>query len=365
VTKIYLIRHAEAEGNIYRRAHGHYNGLITNRGYIQIAQLRTRFENEQIDCIFSSDVSRTCTTATALSVPHELPINTTDRLREVYMGVWEDKAWGDIEHFDPEMSDYFENDPAKWSVTDSEPYEDIKARMYDFITQAAREHDGKTIACFSHGFAIRALMCMLHGVPSEETKSMKYCDNTAVALLIYENDELRVEYHGDNSHLSEETSTFARQKWWRESGNGKRISENLRYQPLSEVASESLLNIFRAKAGRRAYVDKQFAAYMEDEPIGILGMDTIREKHRDTGWISYIHVVPQHRSKAYGVQLLGVAISTFRALGRSKLRIELPSGSPFVNFFGKYDFETLDATDELCVMEKDIRNNYVPIKSHR
>ena len=35
MTRIYLVRHAEAEGNLYRIAHGHYNGLITARGYKQ------------------------------------------------------------------------------------------------------------------------------------------------------------------------------------------------------------------------------------------------------------------------------------------------------------------------------------------
>ena len=44
MTRLYLIRHAEAEGNIYRIAHGHHNGLITNdRGYRQIDALRERF----------------------------------------------------------------------------------------------------------------------------------------------------------------------------------------------------------------------------------------------------------------------------------------------------------------------------------
>ena len=33
MTTIYLIRHAEAEGNRYRRAHGWYNSTITDRGY--------------------------------------------------------------------------------------------------------------------------------------------------------------------------------------------------------------------------------------------------------------------------------------------------------------------------------------------
>lgn len=32
MTRIYIVRHAEAEGNLYRRAHGWYNSLITQRG---------------------------------------------------------------------------------------------------------------------------------------------------------------------------------------------------------------------------------------------------------------------------------------------------------------------------------------------
>lgn len=47
MTRLYLIRHAEAEGNLYRVAHGHCNGLITNyRGYQQIDALRERFRKE-------------------------------------------------------------------------------------------------------------------------------------------------------------------------------------------------------------------------------------------------------------------------------------------------------------------------------
>ena len=99
MTKIYLIRHAEAEGNIFRRAHGHYNGFVTDRGYVQMERLKERFEEEHIDAIYSSDLSRASTTATALSLPRELPVNETKMLREVGMGEWEDTSWGDIEYF--------------------------------------------------------------------------------------------------------------------------------------------------------------------------------------------------------------------------------------------------------------------------
>ena len=39
MTTIYLIRHAEAEGNLYRRIQGHWNGQITPRGREQIDAL--------------------------------------------------------------------------------------------------------------------------------------------------------------------------------------------------------------------------------------------------------------------------------------------------------------------------------------
>ena len=40
MTTIYLIRHAEAEGNLYRRIHGWYDALITDNGFAQIAAFR-------------------------------------------------------------------------------------------------------------------------------------------------------------------------------------------------------------------------------------------------------------------------------------------------------------------------------------
>ena len=51
-TKIFLIRHAEAEGNLFRVAHGQYDSVITPRGYRQLAYLRRRFQNETIDAVY-------------------------------------------------------------------------------------------------------------------------------------------------------------------------------------------------------------------------------------------------------------------------------------------------------------------------
>jgi len=354
LTKIFLVRHAEAEGNIYRRAHGHYDGLVTDRGYRQIEQLGKRFDKAQIDAVYSSDLIRAKATATAISKPRGMQIHTTEKLREVKMGVWEDTSWGDIEYYNKDEYHRFCNDPAQWEIDGSESYENVQGRMLDFIAETAGRYDGGTVAFFSHGFALRVFMCLLEGIASHEINAIPYCDNTAVTAINYDNGELKVEYLSDNSHLSDEVSTLAHQSWWRT--EKKWVNENLRFMPLNEVASEDLLRIFQAKAGKRAHVDKQYAAFLMDEPVGILGLDTTRDSSGSIGWISYLHVMPGHRKMTFGTQLLGVAVSDFRKLRREKLRIEVPSGSLGINFMSKWGFTVLDVSDSICLMEKDIRN---------
>ena len=90
MTRIYLIRHAEAEGNLYRRVHGWYNSLITDNGYRQIAALKGRFDNIPIDAVYSSDLFRTMTTAKAIYESHALELRTRSDLREIGVSVWED-----------------------------------------------------------------------------------------------------------------------------------------------------------------------------------------------------------------------------------------------------------------------------------
>ena len=45
MTRIYIVRHAEAEGNLYRRIHGQYDSLVTPLGYRQIEALSRRFQD--------------------------------------------------------------------------------------------------------------------------------------------------------------------------------------------------------------------------------------------------------------------------------------------------------------------------------
>ena len=362
MTRIFLIRHAEAEGNIFRRAHGHYDGQIIGRGYAQIERLKERLKHEKIDAVYSSDLSRTRVTATAVYEPRNLQLHTTERLREVKMGAWEDMPWGDIEHNYPEMSRYFNIDPAKWIVADAEEFHNVQKRMMECISEIIERHEGETVAVFSHGFAIRAFICKVLGIQPNEIKKIPYYDNTAVTLLRCENGEITFEYQGDNSHLSTENSTFANQTWWR--SKKERVFENVRIMLPDEKRDRLLLESISREVGKENNdnnANKEFVALLNEVPVGAVSVNseqlTVNSENLIVGWIRYIFVRPDLRYKNFGVQLLGQAVSVFRDLGLERLRVCIPKNSPTRGFFEKFEFKKISEKNDQCVLEKNIDND--------
>ena len=107
MTTIYLIRHAEAEGNLYRIAQGQDNSILTDLGWQQIRALERRFAEIPVDAVYASDLYRTCATASAIYRPKGLPLHRRRDLREICVGVWEQKTWGEIARRDPEQLEDF------------------------------------------------------------------------------------------------------------------------------------------------------------------------------------------------------------------------------------------------------------------
>lgn len=388
MTKIYLIRHAEAEGNLYRRSQGQYDANISALGQAQIAALAERFREESIDALWSSDLHRTMSTATAILKYHpQLELKTTPTLREVCMGVWEDMPWGNIDRDDHEQMELFSGDPARWSVPSSESYEAVVVRIKETILALGAMYEGKTIAVVSHGFAIRALLCDHFGIPSEEFHRLPYGDNTSVSLLTVENGSLGVEWYNDNSHLGDELSTFARQHWWRQKhGDAK---ESFIFEPLDPGTEGELFSRCYAATWMESHgnltgyvpslylhtatqlADKDPRCVMKllanGEFAGLIQIDPERGAEEGAGWISLLYVEPAQRNRRLGIQLVGHAVSYFRRLGRRSIRLHVSkTNENALGFYRNNGFSVLRETEGvggvLYLMEMDITQKLYTLK---
>lgn len=379
MTKIYIVRHAEAEGNLYRRIQGHQNGAVTPLGRRQIAAVQKRFASIHLDAVYSSDLIRAHETAKAVAAPSGVPVQTTPRLREVNVGIWEDQPWGNVEYTQPDQMYNFSSDPEHWIVEGAERYADLRARMLSTVRELGERHDGQTIAIVSHGMAIRTLLFALLDRPYSEFKDFPHGDNTAVSLLTLENGVFHVEFFNDNSHLSDQLSTFSRQTWWKEeSGSDK---NNLRIVPIdldteADWYLQSYAETWRAAHGSlhgfqpepylaaaKRHVQQHPQALMKamrfDEPIGVVELDTQRGVRENTGWICLCYIKEQYRGKSYGLQLLGHAISLYHHLGRRALQLCVASDNDrAIRFYQRCEFQEVGRSQgvltPLLIMEKKI-----------
>ena len=360
MTKLYLIRHAEAEGNLYRIAQGQYNSILTDRGIRQVEALRQRFSEIQIDAVYASDLYRACATAGAVYLPKGLPLNRRRDLREICVGVWEQRTWGDIAREDAEQMENFNRRPHLWRVEGAEAPAQVLERVLAAVREIAAANQGRSVAIVSHGYAIRLLLAKLQGYSLEELADTPVGDNTAVSLVEEEHGELRVVFRDDSSHLRTPVFLAGERPGKRASG----LEPGLYFLPLrlpeqAEFLRRCAAGIWAESGEQRTFSGQTLLAGagerltlvgdLEEVPVGLVQLGP------ETGWISLAGIGREYRKRGFGVQLIGQAVQKTRERGGQALRIALMEGCGGVRFFRDHGFRPAGTGDGgRVILEKNI-----------
>ena len=375
MTTIYLVRHAEAEGNVYRRIQGQYDSRVTPRGLLQLQALAGRFASVPLDAVYDSGLYRTRLTARAIAEGKDLAPRSDPRFLEINMGPWEDLPFGWVELTDPEKLNRFSYHPELWELDGAETVQAVSDRCVAGLKDLARRHDGQSIAIATHGTALRTTLQRLF-----PGRASGHADNTAVTVLTWEDGVFYLKSLYDNSHLEPQISTLAHQKWWRDP-EGRTQDENLWYRPMTKEDDQAYM-AFRQDAwdviypGVRGFDGPGFLAdawrCAENEPralvfamaqrtvAGCLQLNMSRGKEDGAGYIPFFYLKPEFRGRELGVQLIGHAISVFRPLGRTKLQLSVaPSNERAIRLYDKLGFRIKQAGKtrkkmSLHLMEMDI-----------
>lgn len=381
MTTVYLIRHAEAEGNIYRRCHGQYNSLLTSRGEEQAEHLAQRFRDIHIDAVYASDLYRAEHTALAIAESKGLTVEKREALREINMGEWEDRTWAELPMFYPEHAHLWSAEPWKCHVPKGESIMEAGQRVYDELVNIVKENRGKTIAVVSHGTAIRGVLCITMGLPPEQMMEVGWGDNTCVAKFDFEDDgTAQVEYKNDVTHLPEELSTFALLKWRK--GENVPSSAQMWFKPVDFNKEEDILIHFAKQVYEAAYGDEALLNaenFLEESYQmaqknpravtfgmidGIAGalvrMNVLDESVPNTGIVGSFCIEKKYRGFGFSPQILGQAISVYREMGKDYLAARVAARNERAQgFYKKNGFENMgEWYNELgkhFIMRKDIR----------
>ncbi len=159
----YLLRHGQALSNVQSTVSSWpeiFENPLTEKGREQAFEAGKKLKDKQIDIIIASDILRAKETAEIVAREIGLSIDHFDqRLREVGFGQMNGAS----------LADFNKQFGVGWdridkSINGSETYEQVTARMWDFLEDTEKKYQGKRILVVSHESTIWLLLSRFKGL---------------------------------------------------------------------------------------------------------------------------------------------------------------------------------------------------------
>lgn len=211
MTRIFLVRHCEAQGNTDGVLQGRTDCDVSGNSARQLELVAARLKDEPFAAVYASPLIRAYKTALAVAAPHGLPVRKDARLIEIDMGEWESRSWEDIAKDGAEQIRVWNEEPGSFRAPGGESTKQVAERMWRAVTEITEKHRGQTVCVVSHGCAIRCFLCRALGKPLSRMGDIAWSDNTAVSVAEFAEDgSCSVPVMNDSSHIPAEISVYRR-----------------------------------------------------------------------------------------------------------------------------------------------------------
>ena len=204
-TNFYLVRHGESIGNAKSLILGHTNLDLSEHGYKQAQATADYLADQKIDEIYSSDLLRAYNTALPHAKIRGLEVKTSENLREMYIGDWENltvsfvrEKYGDM--YDKDWHGGF----GTFTFPNGESTMGAGKRFRDEMAKIAEENEGKTVLVAAHAAVIRAFWGIISEIaPEDIATTLPFPTNASYSLLEYENEKFTPKNYSCDAHLAD------------------------------------------------------------------------------------------------------------------------------------------------------------------
>ena len=202
MTKLYIVRHGNAISNEKLVYAGHSDYDLTEIGLKQAQTLKTFFKDKKVDKVYSSDLIRAYKTVKVVADMFDLEVITSQNLRELYGGDWEDMKFEDIAKNYPKEFSVWRNEMHKLQIPNGESIVNLAKRVSFEIRKIAEENDGKTVVIGSHGGSIRSFIATeLSNFTNTPISLLGWVPNCSITTVEYENGQFKCIEIGNDEHV--------------------------------------------------------------------------------------------------------------------------------------------------------------------
>ena len=202
---LFLVRHAESEGNSKNIMQGRIDYPLSREGIKQANLLSERLKDYTIDIIYTSSLKRALQTAEAIGKYHpETPLIVLDELKEVHIGLFTGLTWSEAEKKYPDVVKEFLLKRDLSFVPGAESPEDINSRIEICLNTILTNRDtAKRILLISHGSFLQRMLKKILGVSDNNFITFTFSNTSINELSI--TDVTRIKKINCTAHLHSET----------------------------------------------------------------------------------------------------------------------------------------------------------------
>jgi broad specificity phosphatase PhoE len=188
---LYIFRHGETIWNKEERLQGKGDSPLTPEGIEILKSQRNLIEGITFDQVYCSPLGRARHSLEIISPRTEKPIIYDARIQEINLGILEGHKYNHLpEEFQSYYHDFIHN-PPHFSAPQSESYEDVLNRVYDFLAEI--DQKDQNILVMAHGIVLRLILASAMELPLEKIWEAPDLINATCVIFSLENNTLKLE----------------------------------------------------------------------------------------------------------------------------------------------------------------------------
>jgi len=204
VTRLYLVRHGETDGNAQGRTQGRRDVPLNETGRVQAAAVGAVVAAHAPAAVYASTSSRARETAAAIAAPLHLEVLADERLSEVDHGDLDGMTGEEMrERYADFIERWREDDGVDVPIPGGESLRQAQERIVAAVNAIVARHQGEGVAIVSHNLALRTLLCHALGVPLAAWRRFRLDLASVSVVEVRDGDRWAVVGLNERCHLTE------------------------------------------------------------------------------------------------------------------------------------------------------------------
>ncbi|MBQ9952493.1 MAG: histidine phosphatase family protein [Clostridia bacterium] len=162
--RLFFARHGETDWNAGKKIQGSTDIELNETGIQQAHSLAGTLDGKEIECIYTSRLTRASVTAGIIADALGIPCATKDGLEEICFGDWEGHTWYEVKCSNEEQYEHWKANRRDARPPHGETYGEMAERFVAAVIDIIHHSKGNVLI-LTHSACIQILLAEMNGTP--------------------------------------------------------------------------------------------------------------------------------------------------------------------------------------------------------